>query len=181
MGLKGYTRRAGRRNGGIVKVAVAPMEAVASVGLDRVAGSISGIELSEGESFALYNFKEDSARLVETTLVTGGFPLVRRELSLLLERLDENERASAAELLKRSAKGYLIVVQNGCGTSFVLGYSLRFGDSFPMKAARAEASTGAAPEDTAAERLVFYNEDTRRPRSIRESSPTRNNGMQIIR
>ncbi|MCD8072445.1 MAG: hypothetical protein LUE10_04600 [Alistipes sp.] len=160
MGLKGYTRREGRRNGGIVKIAVVEIGAVVSVEADRATGNVSAVELSEGESFALYNFKEDSATLVEKTRVDGPFQLVRRELSFTLERLDDNERESAEELLRKSEGGFLVVAQNGCGIALVLGYSRRWGVRFPMRVEKAEATTGAAPEDTAAERWVFYSEDT---------------------
>ncbi len=159
MALQGYKRQAGRRDGGIVRIAVAEADAVENVVFDFMTGNATGLTLTEGETFALFEFREDTARLVETVETTAYFPIVRRELSFQLERLDENERQTVARLVKATGRGFVVLAMNGCGTVLLLGYNRKLGDSFPMQIRSAVADTGYAPQDAACETVIFYNED----------------------
>ncbi|MCD8173885.1 MAG: hypothetical protein LUD76_10625 [Alistipes sp.] len=160
MALRGYTRQAGRRNGGITAIALADAAAVSLVAFNRATGNAERIETAEGEGFALYRFREDAARFTEVVTTEAGFLKVERELSFPLERLDENQRQAVAELLRRSHAGLVAVVYNGCGSAHLLGMSSTLGNSFPLKVREARLDSGKEPADMAGEMVTLYNEDT---------------------
>lgn len=160
--VKGYERTAGRRNGGISRLALAPLDSVVSVTFDRRTGNAESIEMAEGEHFALYRFCEDSAWFTERVRTQAGFSVVERELGFTLERLDRNQREAVMELIGKSVPGLVAIAYNGCGTAHLLGMNHRDGRYFPLKVKNTELLTGKSPADLSGETVILHNTDTAR-------------------
>ncbi len=157
MGLNGFRRSAGKRNGGLWSVALARAGAVTGVA-KAGSGEYSTVALSNGESFAFYYCKEDEARYTEKVNANG---VVTHELTLVMERMDPVSARAVNELLDASREdGVVAIVRTNNDASVLVGWSDWFEGRFPLRVHSAEGDSGRSLSDVSAETVVLRSIDT---------------------
>lgn len=105
--------------GGIKKVYIAPIEAVASVTV--AAGAVSAITMKDTKKFKEYSFRKNTASLTKTATKddSAGTSFVTSEIALRFAKMDNAKRTEMQALLTGNV--YVIVLDNN-GEYWFLGY-----------------------------------------------------------
>ncbi len=156
--LNGYSRRSGKRSGGIRSVALTGADAIAGFTFDGYGVSVTGLALAPGQGFALYNFKEDEAEYSEQLSTQNGITAVDHRLSFFIERMDV-ATIRAVEELASATRGVVALITMATGETFVAGISGKFGTERPLRLNSAQASSGRRMADETGETITLESRD----------------------
>ncbi len=157
MGLTGFRRVNGKRNGGLWSVVLVSAGAVTSV-TKAAEGEYSAITLANSQTPAVYHCKEDEACYTET-INQGG--VVTHELSLMMERMDPVSAKAVTEIIEASHdSGIVAIIRTNNDTAMLVGWSDRFGGRYSLRLHSATGETGRKLSDVSAETVTLRSVDT---------------------
>lgn len=159
MALSGYTKSAGRKNGGIRILALINQSDVLGATYHLRSQGYTEIRLREGCRFSVYEFPEDQAEYIEQVSFSQGALVVRHELRFMLEKMGDEISPIISELNQSSLTGLIGIVVTPNGDSFVVGYSEEFRAEQPLRVRSITGRTGKGLSDPTYELITLGSED----------------------
>lgn len=156
MPLNGLERTDVKPAGGIVSVELLPASALTGAGYDPKTGCLAAPQTAA--PFARYAFREGSASYREESS-PNGHGLVRHTLTMEFHE-SPAVRKAVEQLTRMSPEGFAAVITTAAGQRILAGYSVRFGNRFPLRLAAAASDSGKRPADIPVRTVVLAAEDT---------------------
>jgi hypothetical protein len=162
MQLYGLERGTTKPAGGITTVELIAASEFESADWDVAAGCFTSVQTSA--PMACYVFREDGCTYTEKSTGTRQ-GLTRHTLSMEFTATDQACQA-LSELVSTAQGGLVAIVTTGSGSRLLVGYSPKFGGSFPLRIESHIHTWGTTPADFPTQTIVLESEDVEPSRRL---------------